>query len=90
MDFFENAVNKAKDVFDVACKKTGEVVNTGKQKLDIATLENKVSKDFEKLGRVYFEQIKDLEDLDEKTVKLKTAILEKLAEINKIKEEMEN
>ncbi|MBQ6847542.1 MAG: hypothetical protein IJO62_01330 [Clostridia bacterium] len=90
MDFFENAVSKAKDVFDVACKKTGEVVNTGKQKLDIATLENKMAKDFERLGRVYFEQIKDADGLDEATAKIKNAILEKQSEINKIKEEMEN
>ena len=69
MDFFDNAVSKAKDVFDVACKKTEEVVTTGKQKLDIATLENKMTKDFEALGRIYFEQIKDNDDLDYKTAK---------------------
>ena len=34
MDFLnsiDQAMNKAKEVFDVACKKTGEVVNTQKQ-----------------------------------------------------------
>lgn len=90
MEFFENAVNKAKDVFDVACKKTGEVVNTGKLKLDIATLENKMAKDFEKLGRIYFDQIKDSDEYDEATLKLKNAIFEKQEIINKIKEEIEH
>lgn len=88
MEFFENAVNKAKDVFDVACKKTGEVVTTGKQKLDIATIENKMSKDFEKLGRIYFEQIKDTDDLEADVLKVKNAIIEKQESIDKIKEEM--
>ena len=88
MDFFDNAVSKAKDVFDVACKKTEEVVTTGKQKLDIATLENKITKDFEALGRIYFEQIKDKDDLDYKTANLKAAVLDKQDKIAKIKEEM--
>ena len=39
MDFFDEAVGKAKDSFDVARKKTGDAVNTGKLKLEIATIE---------------------------------------------------
>ena len=89
MEFFENAVNKAKDVFDVACKKTGEAVNTGKIKLDIATIENKMSKDFEALGRIYFKEIAETDDLSEEKLKLKNKILEKQAAINKLKEELE-
>lgn len=89
MEFFENAVNKAKDVFDVACKKTGEAVNTGKIKLDIATIENKMSKDFETLGRIYFKEIAETDDLSEEKLKLKNKILEKQASINKLKEELE-
>ena len=89
MEFFENAVNKAKDVFDVACKKTGEEVNTGKIKLDIATIENKMSKDFEALGRIYFKEIAETDDLSEEKLKLKNKILEKQAGINKLKEELE-
>ena len=37
MDFLDNAVVKAKEAFDIAYKKTNEVVNTSKQKFDIAT-----------------------------------------------------
>ena len=37
MDFFDNAIEKAKEVFDVARKKTNDVVSTGKQKFDVAT-----------------------------------------------------
>ncbi len=89
MDFFENAVSKAKDVFDVACKKTEEVVNTGKVKLEIATLENKLSKDFEALGRIYFEQIKETDCVDE-VHSLKCAIFEKQEKIANLKEELDN
>ena len=32
MDFFADVVSKAKEAIDVASKKTGEVVNTQKQK----------------------------------------------------------
>ncbi len=87
MDFFENAVGKAKDIFDVACKKTGEAVNTGKQRLDIATLENKMSKDFEKLGRIYFEQLKNT-DAEGEIGYLKNAITQKQEQIDKIKAEL--
>ncbi len=90
MEFFENAVSKAKDVFDVACKKTEEAVNTGKLKLDVATLENKMAKDFENLGRVYFEQIKESDNLNAAALKYKNAILEKQKRINEIKEELKS
>ena len=50
MDFFDDAVNKAKEALDVACKKTNEVVTTQKQRFDIASLEAKRTRDFEALG----------------------------------------
>ena len=89
MDFLENAVNKAKDVFDVACKKTGDVVSTGKIRLDIASLENKMVKDFEALGRLYFEDIKDCHG-EGSIFSIRDAILEKEAKIEKLKEELNN
>ncbi|MBQ7726167.1 MAG: hypothetical protein IJT66_03390 [Clostridia bacterium] len=74
MDFFDDAVSKAKEVFDVACQKTGEVVNNQKQKFDIATLENKRKKDFEQLGMLCFEQMKEEEAPDAAIADLITAI----------------
>ena len=89
MEFFDEAVGKAKDIFDVACKKTGEAVNTGKLKLEIATIETKMAKDFETLGKIYFESIKDSEDLDSATAKIRDLIAEKQNKIEAIKEELE-
>lgn len=88
MDFFDNAVNKAKEVFDVACKKTNEVVTTQKQKFDIATIENKRNKDFEALGKLYFEAVKDTEIEDTAINMIVTKIKEKNELIKQINEEM--
>ena len=60
MDFFDNALDKARETIDIVSKKTGEVVMAQKQKFDIATLQNKRAKDFEKLGEIYYNLIKDV------------------------------
>lgn len=90
MDFFDTAVNKAKEVFDVACKKTGEVVTTSKQRIDIVTIENKLSKDFEALGKIYFDMIKDekIDDFDIESLVLE--IKERQEKITVLKEEINN
>ncbi len=88
MDFFDNAVIKAKEAIDVACKKTNEVVNTGKNKFDIASLENKRLKDYEKLGEIYFNLIKDTENLDPKTQALVDSVLLKNKQISELKEQI--
>lgn len=81
MDFFDNALGKAKEAIDIVSKKTGEVVNTQKQKFDIASIENKRSKDFEKLGEIYYAILKDTDIEDENTKALVDAITQKDEEI---------
>ena len=88
MDFFDNAVVKAKEAIDIACKKTNEVVNVGKQKFDIASIENKLCKDFEKLGRLYFEIIKDCDTENDDVNNLKAEITDRLDKIKELKEEI--
>jgi len=88
MDFFDNAVSKAKEAIDVACKKTNEVVNTQKQKFDIAAIQNKRSKDFEQLGKLYFENIKDTEIENQYILDLVNAIKEKNKKIQKLNDEI--
>lgn len=90
MDFFDNAVNKAKEALDIACKKTGEVVTTSKQKFDVATIESKRSKDFEALGKIYFEMIKDEEIEDFEIKDLVLEIKDKNEKIDALKEEINN
>lgn len=88
MDFLDNAIVKAKEAIDFACKKTNEVVSTGKSKIDIATLENKLNKDYEKLGEIYFNLIKDTEIEDLSTKELVDSIISKNNQIKKLKQQI--
>ena len=88
MDFFDDMVNKAKEAIDVASKKTGEVVNTQKQKFDIASLESKRAKDYAVLGEMYYNKIKDGAVEDENVSELVLAIKEKSEKIEKLKAEV--
>ena len=88
MDFFDDMVNKAKEAIDVASKKTGEVVNTQKQKFDIASLESKRAKDYAVLGEIYYNKIKDGAVEDKNVSELVLAIKEKSEKIEKLKAEV--
>ena len=88
MDFFDDMVNKAKEAIDVASKKTSEVVNTQKQKFDIASLESKRAKDYAVLGEIYYNKIKDGAVEDENVSELVLAIKEKSEKIEKLKAEV--
>jgi len=90
MDFFDEAINRAKEAFDIACKKTNEVVNTGKQRFDIASLQNKRAKDYEALGEIYYNLIKDTELEDQAVKDLVDAINDKNNKILHIKQEINN
>lgn len=88
MEFFDNAVNKAKEAIDIACKKTNEVVSTQKQKFDVAAIENKRAKDYEALGKIYFDMIKDTEIEDVAVKALVEEINDKNDKINKLREDI--
>ncbi len=88
MDFFDDMVSKAKEAIDVASKKTGEVVNTQKQKFDIASLESKRAKDFAVLGEIYYNKIKDGEIDDQNISELVLSIKEKSDKIDGLKAEI--
>ena len=88
MDFFDNALDKARETIDIVSKKTGEVVMAQKQKFDIATLQNKRAKDFEKLGEIYYNLIKDAEIEDVEIKNLVEAIIKKNNEIFKLQDEI--
>ncbi|MBR7133261.1 MAG: hypothetical protein IKD04_06975 [Clostridia bacterium] len=88
MEFLDNAVTKAKEAFDIACKKTNEVVSTQKQKFDIAAIENKRDKDYERLGKLYFELVKNSEIENAEIEAIVTEIKEKNEKIKALKEEI--
>ncbi len=94
MEFFDNAINTAKDAFEVARRKTDEVVTDQKQKFNIASIKAKRAKDYEKLGAAIFEKIGDIEIEDEKIkalveeIKLKNEQIEKISEERKANKEV--
>lgn len=89
MNSIDNALNKAKDVFDVACKKTGEAVTVQKQKFDISSLKNQCDKDFCKLGKIYFETIKNNTEFDNEEIsELVNDVKEKQEKIEELKKEI--
>jgi hypothetical protein len=91
MDFLENALDKAKETLDVVSKKTSEVISTQKQKFDLLTIKNKRSKDFEKLGEIYFNLIKDDNIIEIEEIRiLVDSILEKNDLISKLEDEINN
>ncbi len=90
MDFLDNALNKAKEVFDVACQKTGEVVTTEKQKFDVASLKSKRDKDFLALGKIWFEMIKDDDSVSEEAKSIVGEIKKKNAKIDELNAEILN
>lgn len=90
MSFLDDAINKTKEVFDVACKKTDEVVTTQKQKFSISSLESKREKDFADLGRIYFELVKNDDNLTDEARNLVDAISEKNEEIARLNQDIQN
>lgn len=90
MGFLDDAINKTKEVFDVACKKTDEVVTVEKQKFNIASLKSKREKDYADLGKIYFEIVKDATDLTDETRNLVDAIIEKNEEISRLNEDIQS
>lgn len=88
MDFYD-VVEKAKQGFDTACKKTEDVVNVSKQRIDQAALESKLSKSYEILGKYCYDAIIHGGEVDGESVKpITDDITEKLSQIEEIKKEI--
>lgn len=90
MGFLEDAISKTKEVLDVACKKTDEVVTVEKQKFNIASLKSKREKDYADLGRIYFELVKNETELEDNTRNIVDAIIEKNEEIARLNEDIQS
>ena len=88
MEFFEDAINKAKGAFDVAYKKTSEVVSVQRQKIDVATMKTKLSKEYELLGKLVIDAVENGTEISEGArIKVKE-IRAREAEIEAAKDEI--
>ena len=85
MDAFDETIQKAKDIFDTACKKTEEVVNVQKLRLDLSSVENRLNKSYATLGRLQFVKIKDEESSDPEISTVVQDIKEKISEIEELR-----
>ncbi len=86
---FDNIVDKAKETFEDVYKKAETVVNVQKQKIDIYSLEAKLSKSYEILGKLCYDAIRNDEPFDAESVKPVTDdIAEKIQLIEDTKEEI--
>ena len=82
---FNDIVDKAKQGFDVVCKKTENAVSVSKLKLDKASLESKLSKSYEMLGQICYNSILDGGELKaDDCGALVGDITENIAEIDEI------
>ena len=85
----DNIFEKAKDIFETAYRKTETVVSQQKQKFDIQSLESKLKKNYEILGKAYFGMIQNEEESDNDALKpIIDEIKENLAVIEAAKEEL--
>ncbi len=89
MDFFDNALNKAKDAIDIACSKTDKIVTEQKQKFDIAALKKKRKVDFENLGKIYYKKECGEEVSEDDIKSLIDKITDKNKKIKELRDEIE-
>ncbi len=93
MDFLDNAIDKTKEVFDVVCKKTNEVVSVEKLKYAASSLKSKREKDYIALGKFYFDAQEGADEIPDEVKEIFEDIVDKtakIAELNKQINEIKN
>ncbi|WMJ22393.1 zinc-ribbon domain-containing protein [Paludicola sp. MB14-C6] len=94
MSAFDTFMDKAKDVYDVASKKTGELVEVSKLKMECVKVNNEIKKLYEKLGSCVYSMMKAnydnkdvvdglVEEIDENLAKL-SVLNQKLSDIKNV------
>ena len=74
MSFWDNTVATAKDMLEVAARKTEKTVDVQKMRFGVEKQKNKVMKAFETLGRCYYDSSKG----DESSAELLPALCEEV------------
>lgn len=85
MGIFEDVVINAKSALNVVGKKAGEIVDVSKLKINAVELQNKISKEYENLGKCVYEAYKKNKDLTQctpKHIKIIDSIKKELDEAN--------
>ncbi len=86
---FNDVVERARQGLDVVVKKTEEVVNVSKLKIEKTSLESELSKSYEILGKLCYDAVKDNGSFDAESVKpVIDDITEKLSQVKRIKKDI--
>lgn len=88
MGFIEETIVKAKEVFDVAGRKTSEAITVQKLKVNAASLESQIAKDYEALGRLVFAGSREGSRCDEAVEELMAEIDGKLIRLESLQAEI--
>lgn len=82
MDILNEAVSKAKDIFDIAYKKAENVASVGMQKIDVASMKSNLSKQYEAFGKAVIEFAENSEDTSDNIKNMISSIRTLEAEIS--------
>ena len=95
MSIFDETFEKAKDAFDIAAKKSSEVIEMQKLRFNISSINSQINKYYETLGKTVYENRKSeeennevlipiFEEIDKKYTELDEAV-QKVSDIKKMK-----
>lgn len=84
-DFFD----KAKKMAGIAAEKTGDVVEMGKQKAKIMSLKSDVGDAEKKIGRHFYEKLRDDETVEGEIADLMKEITDKEAQIAELEDSIQ-
>ncbi len=88
MSFWDDTVSTAKDVLEIAAKKTEKTVEVQKMRFAVQKQKNKVAKAYETLGRCYYDSCKEEDGSKELLSTLCCELDQELATLKKIKLEL--
>ena len=90
MSSFDDTILKAKEMLDIAAKKTDEFVSVSKQKIKISSLSSDLKTAYAKLGKRCYTELKNNEVDDPEVAALIEEIKGYIAEIKALKDEVDN
>ncbi len=88
MGFIEETIVKAKEVFDVAGRKTSEAITIQKLKVNAASLDAQIAKDYEALGRLVYAGSREKSENQEATEELMAEIDAKRLQLESLQAEI--
>lgn len=90
MSSFDDTILKAKEMLDIAAKKTDEFVSVSKQKIKISSLSSDLKTAYAKLGKRCYTELKNNEVDDPEVAAIIEEIKGYIVEIKALKDDVDN